>query len=339
MMKTKRNLKSIALVFLASFSLLLSGCGNIKLIEKAEAEEPAVETEEPKEIAVVNDGDNYVMPENTVEPVATPETVEDIDPDTETILGVKFKVKTSKMYFAQDADVYTSPTLQTFAASFKKDTATTRTALSVDGSIAQIKASSGRTYYVNNKMLKAEGPAPSTPLPISTPTPQPEVVSSPDSQQQATPAPILPNSPSNNGNNSTGNSGWNNGGGNSGNSSGYNGGTGNTTQACTGVCWPGGTPDRYVQGIGFISKTFTAYLIRTAYIYSSPAFNSTTEWLSAGTEVNCTGIGQNNFVEVQLANGAFVYIDGNNLNYGSASQSTETFPNNTPQEDYSVWLQ
>jgi hypothetical protein len=207
--------------------------------------------------------------------------------------------------------MYSDATRQKSGPTLPKGSKVKRIGYSIDGKVSMIKTSTGRTYYVDSSYLSYEEPviiAP-TPAPTPVPTPTPTPAPTPDTSQQQN-----NNNNNNNSNNNNNNGGYNSGGNNNDNNNNNNGGYTTTYTPCTGVCFINGcTPDKYINGVAFCSRSFTAYITQTTYLYSTPAYSTSTEWLATGTELNCTAIGENNFVQVLLANGSYAYIDGNCL--------------------------
>ena len=302
-------------IFQIFFSLVLmfslTACGNVKFIEEVE-ETPKPTTEAtnpvPHDVTEFDQTDTILPDETDFKETATPEPTPTPDleppaPDEKTVNGIKFKLKTETLYVVvEDAPAYSNATLQKETSKLSLGSEVSRTGLSIDGSISMIKVSTGRTYYMKSDYLKYEKPY------IATPTPEPIVVPTPTPTPTPAPATPIPQQNNNNGNNQSG--------------GGYTQPQPQPTQqptynSCSGVCWVGGTPDKYVNGIGFKTQSFTAYIVQTTYLYSTPSFSASTEWLASGTELNCTAIGENNFVQVLLANGAYGYIDGNCLRYSN----------------------
>ena len=335
-MKTK-ILMLLSLIMLTS---ALTGC-DIKFIEKAPPKE-STETSEDLGDIVDNpeDTDHMTLSSESSEtseqesseekPSSTETSTEPSTPSesTETTTlkenqqeanGVIFNMQTKEMYVKADSKLYANAKLSGTASSgVSQGSKLTVYGISEDGKIAMVRIASGTIYYtalanLSNEVVpypteessteteeptSSEVPSSQTSQSSQQPSEQPssqEPSSSQSTEQQSSekpsssetkPNPKPPEQPKPTG----------------------------------GIPYPSNPASTSINfGITFADETFTATVVNKTTMNSGPGkvLNSTgyiaIETFTKGTTVNCTGIGQNGYVRVVLADGTVGFILGTDL--------------------------
>ena len=300
----------IALTISLLFSTTACGVKLVAHVEKTEEETPAEVQPDPTAINTnVDENDTFEPPKEETEDVdekkeqtATSTTQnqnisdqENSDPSISTHNGIKFKKldPNENLYANEDVvPIFSNGTLTRHADNLILNQEVKATARSLDGDVTQI-TSDGTFYYVDSDFLSSN------------------------------PVKVIDNTQQNNNSNNNSNSGNNNSGNYNNNNSGYNDNSGNyqqptqqpqqTQPVCSGVCWPGGSADTTIAGIGCKYTNMTAYIAYSDFIYESPVPSGALEKLYNGETLNITAICSNNYVQVLLATGQYVYFNGQNL--------------------------
>ena len=329
----KKKIFMVLSFMIITFSL--SGC-NIKFIEKAPEKEETTEedTSGLGDVSIAPDDEDHMTISSSEESeetsresfdkddVSTSESSEEppktLGENQKEINGIVFDTLLKEVYAKEDIALFASADLTGKAAiNVEKNTALTLIGLSVDKTIAMVRNATGSIFYVEYRYLTEKNPNPETSQTTSeqTPTPKPkdddktpsssesstQVADVPDPEPStSTPQPQKPQE---------------------------NPVQTQPTQdpapqpnpdppvAQGGIPYPSNPSSTSINlGVTFADESFTATVVNTTTMNSGPGkvLNSTgysvIETFEAGTTVNCTGIGNNGYIRVELANGTVGFI-------------------------------
>ncbi len=310
---------SISVLGLAS---TLTGC-NVKFIEKAPPKEPP--KEETSNLGDIDIGteDTDHMEIETSESVVNPFEPEDsseepVETETETstlgenqkeVEGIIFDMEKKDIYVAETTKAYPSPSLRGSGSStLSKGSRLTLLGISKDKAVSMVKVANGSIYFMDRSKL-SETPVSYDP----PPTEPPEIEESqssenneiiPPSENQNTetitpvnpstpPAPTTPPSPPK---------------------------PPEPPKVQGGIDYPRNPSSTSINfGVTFADESFAATVVNKTTMNSGPGrvLPSTgyevIETFEKGTTVNCTGIGQNGYVRVVLADGTQGFILNSDL--------------------------
>lgn len=329
----KKILMSLSLILI---TLSLSGC-NIKFIEKAPEKEEtseedtsglgdvslAPEDEDHMELSTKEEStetttkDSFDKDDFSTSETQSTEPPKTLKENQKEINGIVFDTLLKEVYAKEDVALFASADLTGKAATnIKKDTALTLTGLSEDKTIAMVRNATGSIFYVEYRYLTEKNPNPETSQATTTPKPKDDktstsqassetVVDVPEApsttpEQQKPQEPQAPSNPQ----------------------------PAQTTQptqnptpnpeppkAQGGIDYPSNPSSTSINlGVTFADESFTATVVNRTTMNSGPGkvLNSTgytvIETFEAGTTVNCTGIGNNGYIRVELANGTVGFI-------------------------------